>query len=91
MDENAINDMFRMWALELLVSFQYSAMHLQTPNPMESLEMMRTGLIERSRNQTFPTLDPAMSDLAAGKLEDALNRLFEMQKTIVNQTRPPTS
>jgi hypothetical protein len=38
-----------------------------------------------AREQTFPTLDPAMSDLASAELNEALERLLKMQVELVEK------
>jgi hypothetical protein len=40
-----------------------------------------------AREQTFPTLDPVMSDLASAELNEALERLLRMQVDLVAQMR----
>jgi hypothetical protein len=63
----------RLYALETLVCLLYATLFANDP-PL--LARLREKALERSRGQTFPSLDPAMSDFVSAELEAAIDGLL---------------
>jgi hypothetical protein len=71
---------FRLWALETMVSIQGAALHNATPDPQASLARLRKKLTKAIQGQGFPGLDATVSDFASAELEAALDRLLSQQQ-----------
>jgi hypothetical protein len=52
---------------------------------MDALSRRRVALVDNIRKLGFPGLDPAMSDLAFAELEDAVNRVLDMHRSILKR------
>ena len=79
MDIQAIKAEVRLIALEYLVANLFAVALVSQPDRLKSFEDTIRG---RFANQTIPGIDPAMSDMMAAELEDAVERLVEMIKGI---------
>jgi hypothetical protein len=91
MNEKAIKAEMRLYAIESFVStlVAIECLKLDYQKPLSVFDEMRTRMIEGARNQTFPQLDPAKSDLFSAELEDAASRLAAMvrdQITLILKT-----
>jgi hypothetical protein len=73
----------RLFALESLVCQLYAMIYGMTGEPKSALAKWGKALLARAKTTGFPTLDPALSDLASAELEDAVSRLLEMQRAIL--------
>lgn len=81
--EAAIKLECRLTALEFFATKLGAALIVFGGGGVETAErVMRDQL---ARPQTFPMLDPAMSDLAAAELNEAIEKLLKMQVEIVAQ------
>ena len=89
MDERERANVFRLWALEILVSMQGAALHAATADPKGSLAAFRKTLLEAVRTQGFPGLDAAVSDFASAELEAALDRLLAQQAAYLAAVAKP--
>ena len=79
--EAALKLEVRLTALEFFVTKLSAALIVAGGGTVEFAERaMREQL---ARQQTFPTLDPAMSDLASAELSEALEKLLMMQVELV--------
>ncbi len=88
MKENPVAAEMRLYALEVMVSSHLAAIHLQSGDAAQSLNGLRTLLIEKTRRTPLIGLDPAMSDLASAELEDAFDRLIRLQASFLGVTIP---
>jgi hypothetical protein len=88
MPDNPVQAEMRLYALELMFSSLFSAFHVQTGDPAASLERLRSQIIQKTREQPFPGLDAALSDLASGELEEAFERLIRMQADFLQLPAP---
>jgi hypothetical protein len=84
MNENELKFQMRLYATELLVVNVFATHCLMTPNPQQLAAQVRQQMIEGTRRQTFPELDPAKSDLFSAELESAVDRLMEMANAQIN-------
>jgi hypothetical protein len=96
-DEKAIKAEIRLYVLESAVCQLWATLYEMTGDPAAAFEQKRAALIETARQLAFPSLDPAMSDLAAAEIEEAAERLLKMQQELVERAlqrrsrrEPPT-
>jgi hypothetical protein len=86
MDEQAIKAEIRLWALECVVSQLWATIYqMAGGDPLAHFEKRRKALLESARRQTFPNLDPAMSDLVSAELEAAVDALLGQQKELLER------
>jgi hypothetical protein len=81
---------FRLWALEIMVSMQGAALHANTSDPQASLKRFGERLMTALRRQAVPGLEPVVSDHASAELEDALNRLLSQQQRYLTVVAKPS-
>lgn len=88
MDEAALKLEVRLGAIEYLLSKVYVSLLATggglTPAKFDAFKADFLGGIQK---QTFPGIDPALSDLASAEWELALERLLTMQKEILEQAQ----
>jgi hypothetical protein len=73
----------RLTALEFFVTKLSAAIIVGSGGTVQTAETaMREQL---ARQQTFPTLDPVISDFASAELNEALEKLLKMQVELVAQ------
>jgi hypothetical protein len=88
MDEQQwIKNEMRLYALECLVCQLYALVYQMVP-PGAS-ELTQKAWIESARQQTFPGMDSALSDLFSAELEVALDRLVKIQDAYLERVRRP--
>lgn len=79
--EDDIKAECRLYAVEWLASLLLAAQFRETGGAGPSLlEETRQQALESARLKTFPSVDPAMSDLISAELELAVDRLLGMAK-----------
>jgi hypothetical protein len=83
--EKQIQDEVRLWALESLLC-QVSAVFM-TMLPPGGAELAFSGLLAAAKKNSFPDLDPALSDHYAAELEIAVKRLVKLQKAYMADAR----
>ena len=83
--EDEVKAECRFYALERSFCLLQAAIYRQmgAAGPV-MLEETRKQAIESAQRQTFPALDPAMSDLVSAELEAAVNRLLSMTKQFLD-------
>jgi hypothetical protein len=82
--EDDIKAECRLYAVEWAVSLLFAAHFRQhgSAGPL-LLEEARQQALESARHQTFPSFDPAMSDLLSAELESAVDRILGMAKAFL--------
>lgn len=78
MTEAKIKAEMRLWALECIVCQLYAILYKTLPPGFSELTFK--AVIDGARKNTFPGVDPALSDLYSAELEVALTRLVMMQR-----------
>lgn len=66
----------RLLASEYLLCNLYAKRYLQFPDPMNAVIRGKESVIAHLRSATIPGVDPALSDLGAGELGDAIEGLL---------------
>ncbi len=86
MDEKTIKAEMRLYAMETFVASLLLALCLQNApdDPLAAFEKIRAQMTKGLRRQTFPDVDPAMSDLLSAELEAAATRLAAMVSEQIN-------
>ena len=87
-DDNPVAAEMRLYALELMLTSFLAAAHLQSGDALRSLTETRQKFIEKTRRNPLPGLNPAMSDLASAELEEAFERLHQMQAGFLDVSLP---
>jgi hypothetical protein len=87
MDEEALRLEMRLAAIEYVVCNFIANVYRSAEIPPKQVLAAQADLIQRLRNQTFPGLDAALSDLAAAELENAVSRLLDMQREMLGLPR----
>jgi hypothetical protein len=74
----------RLIAIENLVANAWAVLCLQAgpSTALATFEAARKQMLQGAHNQTFPDVDPAMSDLLSAELESAIDR---MAKSVAEQ------
>ena len=75
-EEDIIKNEMRLFALESIVCQHLATVYQQMPP--EVFDAVRKNAIEGTRRQTFAGADAAHSDLFSAELETALDRLYKM-------------
>jgi hypothetical protein len=89
-DEVEIKAECRFYALEMMFCRLLATTFRQMGAVGDAmLEETRRQSLEEARRQTFPALDPAMSDLVSAELESAIDRLLGMTKSLLETGRSP--
>jgi hypothetical protein len=79
MDQKDINIEARLYALELFAANQLAISAMTSGlDPQKLIETVRNQMSEGAKKLTFPDLDPAMSDVIASEIEQAVLLLVEM-------------
>jgi hypothetical protein len=87
-DEIEIKAECRFYALEVMFCRLLATTFRQMGAAGDAmLEETRQQSLEGARQQTFPALDPAMSDLVSAELESAIDRLLGMTKSLLETGR----
>jgi hypothetical protein len=86
MTEDEIKAEMRLIALEHFVVnlFALSVLQENPEHPLEFFEMVQKQMIAGAHRQTFPAVDPSMSDLLSAELEAAIDRLA---KSVADQIK----
>jgi hypothetical protein len=79
MDEAAIKNEMRIWALEVLTCNLFTMLLMMDQNPSGLYQRIRDQMIEGTKQRTFAG-DAATSDLFSAELETAVTRLMDMTK-----------
>ncbi len=88
MTEETLKLEMRLSALEYLTCKAYSAMMLAHTGSIEGAKAALDQFALEAGQQMFPGLDPAMSDLANAEWTDAVHRLINLQKGLLEQASP---
>lgn len=79
MDQKEISLEARLYALELFAANQLAISALSSGDPKRVIEAVRRQMAQGVQKLTLPQLnDPALSDLLASEIEDAVLLLVEM-------------
>lgn len=85
--EHAIKLEMRLGAIEFLLGRVFVALAEASGQSDRQIDEMLKRLVADARKQTFPGLDPAMSDLASAEWGEAVERLVAYQKAMLAQSR----
>lgn len=77
MDEKEISLRAQLMAIEQLLTQQVALSYLSRGYSLELVKSMHKLKLERARQETFPTGQPALSDHVAGEYESELERLLQ--------------
>ena len=76
MNEAEIKLETRLQASEFLLCNLYAKRYLEFPDPVNAVIRGKESVIAHLRSATGPGVDPALSDLGAGELGDAIEGLL---------------
>ena len=85
MTEAEMKAEMRLYALENLVCVWFAAMSATGPEPERGFAGLREAMLARAQILTFPSLGPALSDLAAAEFEAATDRLLKLQESYLDR------
>lgn len=85
--EHAIRLEMRLGAIEFMLGSVFVALVEASGQSVRQVEEMLKRLVADARRQTFPGLDPAMSDLASAEWGEAVERLVAYHKAMLAQSR----
>jgi hypothetical protein len=78
MNEAEIKHEIRLLAIEQMLGNLYVTIYRAFRVSDAEMKEAHEGLLETMRTDTIPSADPALSDLAAAELHDAVERLISM-------------
>lgn len=88
MDEQKIKLETRLYIIELFIANQLAITALHADCPADQLlGGIRQQMLEGARNMTFPSYHPAMSDMIAGELETACEKILDMASDQISQAQ----
>ena len=87
MTEEEVRGEARLYALEWAVSQIWCVSLMATGIPRTFLKEIRGQALQGARSLTFPSVDPAMSDLYASEIEVAIDRLLAMLQALLEKQR----
>jgi hypothetical protein len=89
MTEDSIQAEMRLFALESIVCQHFATLYLTMPRAI--FDEVQKQAIEGAKEQTFPGVDAAQSDLFSAELQAALERLYGIIRANLDkpQTRQP--
>ncbi len=85
MDERLLTLSMRLVAVENAIAILLANECMESSDPAGNAEELRAAFVRGAKAQTFPGIDPAMSDLAAAEFEEANDRLLSMTKERVRR------
>jgi hypothetical protein len=85
--EHAIRLEMRLGAIEFLLARLFVSLVNASGQSDRQVEEMLKQLVADARGQTFPGLDPAMSDLASAEWGEAVERLVAYHKAMLARSR----
>lgn len=83
--DEAIKLEMRLQAIEYLLCRLNVSVLRSTGIPTATISALLTDFATKAGQQSFPGLDPALSDHASAEWSDAISRLVEMQREILGQ------
>lgn len=87
--ESNVRQEMRFSALEYIVSHIVVTIFRASNQPKEKIDALHEELIEKAALRTFPTLDPALSDVAAASFEESLTDLLNLQREMLGYPKLP--
>lgn len=76
MSEEEIKLTAQLMAIEHLLTTLYAEMHIRKGRGLHDAKAVHKHMLAQARIETFPNVEPAMSDHAAGEYETELARLL---------------
>jgi len=91
MDESQLKLEARLIALEYMIANAYVLLHRVFRSPPESILRTHETARQMLREQTFPGLDAAQSDLIAGEVQAAVEGMLSAIEEMVGLHKNPKS
>jgi hypothetical protein len=89
MSNDTIKNEMRLAALEYLLCQIWVNIIKSSGADQKTFDQRTSAMLASLKRQTFPGLDPEWSDLASGELEEAVERLVEMQREMLGFSKNP--
>jgi hypothetical protein len=88
MDEEKIKLTAQLMAIEQLLTQQIAFRHLASGHSLELVQSMHKLKLDRARQETFPNVEPGLSDHVAAEYEIELERLLHAVEHHLATARP---